>query len=90
MEEPLEYREATIGGGGERNEAEELLFAGMTVGELQVIYRRHIGASPEPAVEEIIAVQAAGGAEVTVKGVRFEVVEATAEQIRYRVLKNFE
>lgn len=90
IEEPLEFREATIGGGGEFNEAEELVFGGVKDEQLQIIYRKHIGAAPEPATEEIINVSQADGSEVSVKGASFEVIEATADGIKFRILKNFE
>lgn len=90
IEEPLAYREATIGGGGERNEAEELVYGGVENGQLQIIYRKHVGAAPEPATEEIVSVPRAAGTEVSVKGASFEVLEASAETIKYRVLTNFE
>jgi len=90
IEEPPEYREATIGGGGEFNEAEELVYSGMQNDEIQIIYRKHVGAAAEPAIEESISAPAAAGAKIAVKGASFEVLEATADHIRYRPLKNFE
>lgn len=90
MEDPLEYREATIGGGGELNEAEELVFGGVMDDQLQIIYRKHIGAAAEPAVEEIISVPQADGPEISLKGARFEILGATADSIKYRMLNNFE
>lgn len=90
IEEPLEYRDATIGGGGELNEAEELVFGGVKDDQLQIIYRKHIGAASEPAEEETISVPQADGPEVTLKGARFEIIEATADGIKFRMLNNFE
>jgi hypothetical protein len=90
IEEPLEYREATIGGGGEHNEAEELVFGGLKDNEMQFIYRKHVGTSPEPAVEETISVSRDSGPAVSVKGASVEILDTTADSVKFRMLANFE
>lgn len=89
-EEPFELEDATIGAGDDLSEAKELAFGGMNGDMLELIYREHAGTSPEPVLEETLSIDIADSPTVSVKGARFEVLEASAGKLRYRVLQNFE
>jgi len=90
IEEPVEYREATIGAGDDLSEAVELVYGGRDGDRLTIIYREHAGTAPEPVVNDSIGISLSDGPEFDIRGTRIEVIEATADELRYRVLRNFQ
>jgi len=89
-EEPFEFERATIGAGAESSVANELVYDGRDSSAVRIIYREHAGASTEPAHEETVIIDLSGGSEISVKGVRLEILAADADSLHYRVLENFE
>jgi hypothetical protein len=55
-----------------------------------IVYREHAGSAPEPVVDESMDFSLSAGPEFDIKGARIEVIEATADELRYRVLQNFQ
>ena len=90
IENPIEFREATIGAGDDLSTAVELVYGGRDGENLIVIYREHSGSAAEPVVNESVSLAMSSGPAFTVHGVRFEVIDATADTLTYKVLQNFQ
>ena len=54
------------------------------------VYREHAGNAPEPVVDDSITLSMSSGPAFSVHGVRFEVIDATPDNLTYKVLQNFQ
>lgn len=68
---------------------QELVYAGRLGNTLRFVYRQHSNDQSKPALSHEVSYDASEGT-VGYKGARIEVLAATANTIKYRVLRHFE
>lgn len=81
------YREATCTALAQNSLRRELIYGGVTGRTISISYREFADNTARPAFTQELKYDLTDGREIGFQGARFEVIEATNTQIRFRVIK---